>query len=710
MPLEASRVIFSMDARLTSRSAVESGGHDVKGIARAFPRSFSGEFSSAMAWTPPMWIALWMMLFLGMSCTRAAAPPAPAAVHVTTAEVWSAPGAAWTPPSSLDDLGGAERALLAVETPWQAVTLPHALPRPFWGGLQQALPDADVPEVLWYRLPLPASALAQPGARLYIPRSQTVGTVAVYVEGRLAWQSRPDRVWNNFNHPIWIDLGGLTRPGTESRVYVRVAGRPGVTQALSSVWAGPPAELLPGWRWRSFFQTGLVAYWRGSFLMLGLFALGLAAWFRFGQRQRGEHDDARPFVLFFGMAVGQSLAALLYLVGDEGLDMDFAWFSWMTLVALLGVMVCAFPFLGLVQGRLRPRLGWAVTGYAIAVAGATLPPWWTAHTAAMPLLRLLLVPPALALIAVAVADARRLRNRSSVLLATWGLSTLPMGWHDMAMQGGRLDVEGIYLTPYVNLGLLTMFLFVAFTRYTRALDTAARARATLAERLAAQECELVETHERLRAAEREQTLLHERQRLMREMHDGVGSSLMSALRLVEHGHADVDVAQMLKECIDDLKIAIDSLESVDADLLALLGALRFRLGRRLSGAGIVLHWQMSDLPPLSWLDAQSGLHVLRILQEVLTNIIKHGGADRISVETNEAPSPVDANEHGVQVCVRDNGRPFIPPPPDSLPPGRRGLANVHGRVLALGARCAWTPSEDGNTFTLWLPLRQHSGH
>lgn len=37
---------------------------------------------------------------------------------------------------------------------------------------------------------------------------------------------------------------------------------------------------------------------------------------------------------------------------------------------------------------------------------------------------------------------------------------------------------------------------------------------------------------------------------MREMHDGVGSSLMSALRLVEHAEASqrpVDVAQVLKE-------------------------------------------------------------------------------------------------------------------------------------------------------------------
>lgn len=120
---------------------------------------------------------------------------------------------------------------------------------------------------------------------------------------------------------------------------------------------------------------------------------------------------------------------------------------------------------------------------------------------------------------------------------------------------------------------------------------------------------------------------------MREMHDGVGSSLISALRLVEHGRTPLNVAQVLKECIDDLKIAIDSLESTDADLLGLLGALRFRLGPRLAGAGITLRWRITELPPLIWLDAQSALHVLRILQEVLTNIVKHSRATEISVTT-----------------------------------------------------------------------------
>src|SRR5256885_14422427 len=54
------------------------------------------------------------------------------------------------------------------------------------------------------------------------------------------------------------------------------------------------------------------------------------------------------------------------------------------------------------------------------------------------------------------------------------------------------------------------------------------------------------------------------------------------------------LVQLLQECIDDLKLSIDSLEPLDCDLLALLAGLRYRLGPRLEGAGVRLHWGGGD--------------------------------------------------------------------------------------------------------------------
>jgi len=157
-----------------------------------------------------------------------------------------------------------------------------------------------------------------------------------------------------------------------------------------------------------------------------------------------------------------------------------------------------------------------------------------------------------------------------------------------------------------------------------------------------------------------------------------------------------DIAQVLRECIDDLKLTIDSLEPVSTDLLLLLATLRYRLGPRLEAAGISLTWEVGDIPPLPWLGAQSALHILRILQEVLTNVLKHSRATAVRVQTSR-------DDHWARVRVHDNGTPFdltaLP-----LEHGGRGLANVQRRAAALNAAVSWEPDATGTWFTLCLPV------
>ena len=634
-------------------------------------------------------LALALLAALVMAPARGATT-----VHLTQAELWPSPSTEWAPPMTL---AAADDGLLQA-TEWQVVALPHARPRAV--ATDDAAAQAP-PEVVWYRMTVPGEALpATPrGPRLYIPRWQTSGNVAVYGNGQLLWQTRGSRVWHSTNRPVWLDLGGVAPPGADLMVHVRMASQVGVGGALSSVWAGPAEALEWSWRARNLLQADGVMLSRGSYLVIGMFAL--AVWL-----VRRRRDEA-VYLLFFLMSVFQVLSMMHYMVDSEGHGLPDEWFAWLAYVlGAMGSVTCSFVFLCLINRLHLPRLTLALLLYASAMVLLTLPALGLFNlNAALPLLRLLLVPLGLLVVGVAVWGAIKRRTPGSALLAAWLLLSLPMGWHDLQMQRYGGDFESIYLTPYVYIGLFTMFLLIAYTRYVSALNSAAGAKATLQERLAEREAELAASHERLRAVEREQTLLAERQRLTREMHDGVGSSLMSALRLVEQGDpARVNVAQVLKECIDDLKISIDSMEPLDADLLALLASLRFRLSPRLEGAGLTLHWRVQDLPPLPWLDAQSALHVLRVLQEVLTNIIKHSGARTLTVSTAEQAHEGIA---GVVVRIADDGAPFTPPAPAELPPGRKGLANVRARVLALGGQCDWQPGAEGGTvFTMWLPLER----
>lgn len=217
-----------------------------------------------------------------------AAVHAPA--HLKQADLWLSPSNHWAPPTHLAQ---SDDGVLAAATPWKTVALPHARPR---AVATEAAAAQAPPEVAWYRLQVPAEALAATpqGPRLYIPRWQTAGTVAIYAGGQLLWQTRGSRVWNSTNRPVWLDLGGVAQPGQPLQVYVRMASQVGVGGALSSVWVGPAEALQWSWRARTLLQADGVMLSRGAYLVIGIFAL--AVWL---VRRRREE---RVYLLFFLMS------------------------------------------------------------------------------------------------------------------------------------------------------------------------------------------------------------------------------------------------------------------------------------------------------------------------------------------------------------------------------------------------------------------------
>lgn len=215
---------------------------------------------------------------------------------------------------------------------------------------------------------------------------------------------------------------------------------------------------------------------------------------------------------------------------------------------------------------------------------------------------------------------------------------------------------------------------------------------SLAEALQAQE-------QRAHRAERERTLLLERQRLMHDMHDGVGSHLVALLRLAESGASGAAMAELLRSAIEDLRLTIDSLEPLEHDLATLLATLRERVGRRLEGAGLALHWSMADMPPLPWLEPAQALQVLRLIQEAMTNVIKHAQARTLRLSARQA-------DEVLEVRVEDDGRGFDTA---TANPGQ-GLASMRQRAHSLGATLHWDSTPGGGTrVQLRLPLQPARG-
>ncbi len=231
-----------------------------------------------------------------------------------------------------------------------------------------------------------------------------------------------------------------------------------------------------------------------------------------------------------------------------------------------------------------------------------------------------------------------------------------------------------------------------YRRVAHALVESRRLNAELEERVRQKEQQLERNFDTLERLSRAAAVTEERQRIMTDMHDGIGAQLISALCLAESEEVSPrEVAAVLRECIDDLRLTIDSLEATDHDLLPALGNFRYRIEGRLRALGIELEWRVNDLPALPYLSARTLLHILRILQEAFANVLKHAVAKRIRLETGVA-------QRRVFIRVSDDGKGFAPTEEQG-----RGLGNMARRAASIGGELRVSSSAEGTTVELSLP-------
>jgi signal transduction histidine kinase len=223
--------------------------------------------------------------------------------------------------------------------------------------------------------------------------------------------------------------------------------------------------------------------------------------------------------------------------------------------------------------------------------------------------------------------------------------------------------------------------------------------ARLSQELAARDAELAAAFERERENERKTGALEERQRLVRDLHDGLGGHLVGALHMAQQGGASTEaVALQLREAVDQLRITVDSMHDSEGDIPAALAAVRYRLEPRLRAAGIQLLWDVDDLPKAAHWGVREAHHLQMLLYEAFTNMVVHSGATEARLSAHCA---VDAQ--AVHVTLADNGRGF-----DSSGAGARGgkgLANMRQRAKAMGAELEIRSGVGCTQLALGIPLR-----
>lgn len=200
---------------------------------------------------------------------------------------------------------------------------------------------------------------------------------------------------------------------------------------------------------------------------------------------------------------------------------------------------------------------------------------------------------------------------------------------------------------------------------------------------------------------RRRAVFEERERLTRDIHDGVGGQLLGLLLRLRTGDVSRDViTRDLQYGLNDLRLVVDALDHTGNDLGNALRAFRDRATNQLDAAGLTLAWTQADDLNYEPQGQDAVINLYRILQEVINNIIRHAAAKHVKVDV--FPQSMDQT---LRIRIQDDG---IGQEGDFKP--GRGTLNIQRRAEILDGEIQTGKglNNRGHSVTVSLPMSKIS--
>ncbi|HTE41192.1 MAG TPA: histidine kinase [Steroidobacteraceae bacterium] len=473
---------------------------------------------------------------------------------------------------------------------------------------------------------------------------------------------------------------GVTFPASllkdENELLIKVRGDAGRRSGVAPILLGPAQEVEP-LRARAYaLRVGLTM--AASLFSLLVASFCLLLWLQ--QRER----------LYLWACIGEVIWALV--VADVVLEWTpLQWPAWgLALLMIRIVWVWALYIIIEQVFGLRPRR----ERFAMKVIAASVP-FVIAATALMNTPLPVQVWRSVASIFMTIVMVRlfiSLRSSFTVerLLLVSGIAILLLaGIHDAFSSSLFSSGFGDSVwAKYVGAVLGLTIMWIVSNRFRHARTEAAQLQASLEQRVEQKEIELRESFTRLSEAERSRAVIAERERILRDMHDGVGANLATAMRQLESGTAPAsDVAATLRESLDHLKLSIDAMNLPTGDVNALLASLRYRLQPRIESAGLQVFWSVDELP--TWPNSSdiTMRHLQFLLLEAFSNVLQHASASSLTLGAHVA-------DGRIELTLSDNGCGF-----DA---GAKALRSMRERANAIGATLSVENAEPGTRVRVLL--------
>ncbi len=528
---------------------------------------------------------------------------------------------------------------------------------------------------LWLRLILPENAFATDNTQaLFLWRYNRALTVyfnRTEIAGNGFRNNRTTIAWN---HPLLAIIPA--QQDSPNEVLIELHGSSWGAN-LAPVILGPANELQKRYESRLFMQVEI-----NRILLAFAFTVGTFTLLLWIMRRKDS-----IYLWFSGVCFSWAFAASHTVI----LYNPFSFETWIPLVhsAMDICTLCLYGFLGRlasvrIPGRERLFVAWTV----LAVLTHNLIPlqWFWISAYLIHLVGVLV----LALVMARVAGmAIRSRQTESIIVTTavsaqvvlFALNAFQMFFGDGSGWDRTLNF-GHFGIPV----LLLVFAWVLLRRFSQALDTAEILNKDLEKKVAESRKIITQSFEERRKLELSEAASSERMRIYRDLHDDVGSRLLSII----HADPGNPVANMARATLESLRQTVSKANTPDQPLATLLADIREESALRLEGSGHQFHWQQQPGNYQVVVASETAFNVNRICKELVSNIIRHAQASHVTFN-------VTHNEDAISIEVRDNGCGLD----EEAAPGN-GLQHLRSRAEEIQADIEWHGSANGTITRLYF--------
>ena len=239
------------------------------------------------------------------------------------------------------------------------------------------------------------------------------------------------------------------------------------------------------------------------------------------------------------------------------------------------------------------------------------------------------------------------------------------------------DTYSRYLIPVY----VMIFLAYLIKNFLNTLRESEYLNRNLEEKITEKAKKIEKVYQEKREFEIREAELLEKQRIYKDLHDDVGSKLVSII----HSNNEEAGKSIAKSALEYLRNSVSQVNKKHVSISKTFEQICEETQIRCAGAGLVAKSNVvvNDNIQQAELTANIGYHLTRIIREGITNVIKHTNATHIFLE-------ITLDERSLSMKLSDNGKNFT-----ALSEFGTGTSNMQYRSEELGGTIQWHKNEDG---------------